>query len=109
MVVVSVEFVLMLVTAFVIQPPLGVKAPPVNGNWTSGRVTFMSLAEKPVSAPLLPAACQARSPTDPLLPMEAVPLGPVEILPKILALPTFSELVNWESVATSPWASCQGA
>src|SRR5258708_38142240 len=76
----------------------------VAGSTTSGNTTFMSLAEWPASMPGLPPSTQARSPTEPLGPMEIEPLGPVLTEPLILALPTLREFTMVSSVTTSPWA-----
>ena len=62
----------------------------------------MSSVNQPGSIPLLLPVCHALSPTAPLLPMATEPFGPVATCPKMLALPTLSELTRPELVATSP-------
>src|SRR6266581_1135599 len=92
-----------MVETFVIQPPLGVKAPPVNGTLAAGQLMFKSSAAQPGSMPCTPDCTHALDPTEPLAPTEMMLVpGPVLAWPMILAFPTSRELIAVSSVTTPP-------
>src|SRR6266436_8020419 len=93
-----------VVVVLVMKPPVpfGVKAPPLKGRCTSGKLTFRSFLQKPGSIPVPGPTCQASSPTTELGPNETCPFGPVKRAPNTLTLPNVKELVRLEFTAMSP-------
>src|SRR5688500_8034073 len=64
--------------------------PSVNGGVTSGNERLKSLRVHPGSIPLLPDLCHATLPTAPLGPQVGVAVAPVNNLPQMFALPTWT-------------------